>query len=94
MKLDDILLKQAAVKKDTWTIIKIFAQHFPDLNYTFGYHWRFMCTDYLYDDSLRLQTACGTFIYKSGLWRRDYTEGDYIIYWSPADADKAPWWSQ
>jgi hypothetical protein len=77
MKLDYLLLRDAAAREDTATIVRIFIEHFPDLAKRQNRQWVLLPANWQAPYCIRLRTPAGSFCCDSGTFFRD--GGTYSI---------------
>lgn len=70
MKLDLLLLRDAAAREDTETIIRIFIDHFPQLEARRNRSWRFKYTIVIPDDQIAVWMPDAVYVCKGGCFER------------------------
>jgi len=88
MKLDYLLLRDAAVREDTATIVRIFIEHFPSLARRQDRIWQLARAAWYPADRITLRTPDGQLVCAGGCFDRDRgiysVNGSHVIAYSDA----------
>ena len=83
MKLDFLLLRDAAARQDIATIVRIFIRHFPKLAARQNREWRLARATWYPADRISLRTPDGQLVYADGRFERDRgiysVDGSHVI---------------
>lgn len=91
MKLDYLLLRDAAAREDTATIVRTFIRHFPKLESRANRVWKLSPALWADPDYIRLRTPEGSFCYYRSRFYIDRAiysiDGSHIIMYAPEFAN-------